>query len=235
MNDIKDKKSDSSDNLDIVDLDFSDELSGEASDDFIELEDISDGKEFPFDDITDENTSSANLTEELKDIQIVDDEDIVELSDVIKDESTVADKGSNLDEISAVEQEEDDDDEIIELVDKVDKEDISLISLEKETLPVEAQESLSKQEGLIEKESLTLEEPLSLSSENVNVVNVEDKQPSSEKESLLSSEDQIVALLEKVVEDRYGAQLDALFSQVVENILNKQIDNIKKRILTTLQ
>ncbi|MGD9733374.1 MAG: hypothetical protein AB7U45_14445 [Desulfamplus sp.] len=234
MNDIKDKKSDSSDNLDIVDLDFSDELSGEASDDFIELEDISDGKEFPFDDITDENTSSANLPEELKDIQIVDDEDIVELSDVIKDESTVADKGSNLDEISAVEQEEDDD-EIIELVDKVDKEDISLISLEKKTLPLEDQESLSKQAGLIEKESLTLEEPLSLSSENVNVVNVEDKQPSSEKESLLSSEDQIVALLEKVVEDRYGAQLDALFSQVVENILNKQIDNIKKRILTTLQ
>ncbi|MBF0302024.1 MAG: hypothetical protein HQK73_03210, partial [Desulfamplus sp.] len=101
--------------------------------------------------------------------------------------------------------EADEDGEIIELVDKID---VSQVLLEKETLPLEPQHI-----------SLTGEPP----------------PLSSETEPLLSSEEHITALLEKVIENRYGAQLDAMFSQVMENILNRQMDDIKKKILTALQ
>lgn len=55
------------------------------------------------------------------------------------------------------------------------------------------------------------------------------------EDKISMSEESIVAMFEKIVEKRYGGQLDAMLLQVVENIVNRQIDDIKKKILTALQ
>ncbi|MBF0113241.1 MAG: hypothetical protein HQK74_10995 [Desulfamplus sp.] len=104
------------------------------------------------------------------------------------------------------------DDEVIELVNVV-KDDSSNNPTASATAPI-----LDKAEAT----EVLLTEELS------------DKEHSLENK-ISMSEESIVAMFEKIVEKRYGGQLDAMVLQVVENIVNRQIDDIKKKILTALQ
>ncbi|MBF0210622.1 MAG: hypothetical protein HQK68_07025 [Desulfamplus sp.] len=109
------------------------------------------------------------------------------------------------------------DDEVIELVNVV-KDDSSNNPTASGTAPI-----LDKAEAT----EVLLTEELSDKEHSLENKISEDK--------ISMSEESIVAMFEKIVEKRYGGQLDAMVLQVVENIVNRQIDDIKKKILTALQ
>ncbi|MBF0241971.1 MAG: hypothetical protein HQK64_05750 [Desulfamplus sp.] len=107
------------------------------------------------------------------------------------------------------------DDEVIELVNVVKEDSSSSNITEPPIAPI-----LDKAELVVTEQSSDKEHSLEnkISEDNISM-----------------SEESIVAMFEKIVEKRYGGQLDAMVLQVVENIVNRQIDDIKKKILTALQ
>lgn len=246
MADTTDMGNDNSDN---IDFDFDGEL--------IDLEDISEEKNISFDDISEDDMivdfedigndslSSADL---VKEIEVDDLADISNLPDKNNDNFV---KDSAIDNNHTAKLQGDtlaEDDDIIELVDLARGssdgvgEDDNIIELV--NVVAESRDVTTERDVITEEEEAVID-LVNIVEDNVSEDRLGDRpgfiesdQSGSETKGLPEkspSEDQIEALIEKVIEKRYAEKIDTLFSQVIGNVLNRQMDDIKKKILNALK
>ncbi len=226
MQNIKKITNDNSENLE-VDLDFSDESSDAFSDVIItDIEDIFDKKTLPFDDITqdietlDDNAPTLDFIDLETDLEILD--SVVppkkEIFNFKIEEPEVEDE---IIELVNVVQHVDittEDDDIIELVNVV----------QQDTIQDSKNETFVYDSAIVEIQDRAEISPTAIELLPDNEIKLPDNH-------FDPSEEQVFSMFEKFIERRYSGQLDAIVSQVMENILSRQMDDIKKKILTALQ
>lgn len=238
MADTTDMGNDNSGN---IDFDFDGEL--------IDLEDISEEKNISFEDISEDDMivdfedigndslSSADL---VKDIEV---DDLADISELPDKNSNGFIKDSTVDNSQAAKLQGDDtlaeDDDIIELVDVArgssDDEDDNIIELV--NVVAESKDVATEEEDVIDLVNI-VENSVSEDRLDDRPDFIETDLSGSDTKGLLEqspSEDQIEALIEKVIEKRYAEKIDKLFSQVIGNVLSRQMDDIKKKILNALK
>ncbi len=126
---------------------------------------------------------------------------------------------------------------VIDSADQVsDEEPINLVNKVSDEEPINLVNKVSDEESINLVNKVSDEEPISL----VNRVSDEEPVDLTERSVRLEMSSKIShlsleSLVEQLIEEKYGKKLDAIFAQVMEKILNRKLQELKKKILKGLE